>query len=93
MVATIVINEPSKINHFGTITRESGPVNVIANAERLKGTLNRMFSIIHTNSKDESSSLMLDSKDGGPAKDILPISRQVQVECCPPEVWQKRYKE
>ena len=52
MVETIVINEPSKINHFGTITRESGPVNVIANAERLKGTLSRIFSIIRINATD-----------------------------------------
>ena len=36
---------------------------------------------------------MLDTVDGGPAEDILPVCGQVQVKSCPPEVGHKRDKE
>ena len=45
-VATIDMHNPSMMNHFGTITRESEPVNVMAKAERLRGTLRDMDKIL-----------------------------------------------
>lgn len=92
MVATIDMHRPRTMNHFGNITRESGPVKVMASAERLKGNL-RDNGQLYSNRGPNGYSLMLDGKNGRPPKDILPICCEVQEQSRPPEVRKQRDKE